>query len=103
MNGSASPTRTVQGRCVFVPNPCTTQPCLPGMAHALLADDGELWFITRGGQWSDQPPRVGARTLHVGERLVLTGEASERSDAFGRPYRLIEAASVERAGTGLTR
>jgi hypothetical protein len=103
MTGSTARTRTVTGRCVFVPNPCTTQPCLPGMAYALLGDDGELLFITRGGHWSDQPPRVGGLTLQVGDRLALTGGVSEHQDAFGRPYRLIEAATASRDDPGLTR
>lgn len=89
MQGQHPGRQTVAGRWAFVPEPCTTWPCLPGMAWALQADDGRLLIVTTGGRWSDRPP-AGRAPPQPGERVVLEGCASARTDVNGRPFGVIE-------------
>jgi len=84
---------TLVGRYSFVPNPCTTTPCLPGMALAVsvdgsscfLAVDGELVCETRA--WHGYLPRVD-------DVVRVTGARSERLDVFGNPYCIIEVDTI---------
>ena len=82
--------RTVSGPCVLVANPCTTVPCLPGMAWAVRTDGGELLFITVAGRWSDQAPVVGGGPLQAGDAITLTGRVGRLVDALGQPFSVIE-------------
>jgi hypothetical protein len=36
-------TMTITGKYVFLPNPCATEPCLPGMAYAV--ESSEQFFF----------------------------------------------------------
>lgn len=93
-DGGPVPDRTVTGRYVFVPSPCTTRPCLPGMAYAVSTEGGELLFVTVAGQWSDQARHFGACRPQLGDELTLTGRVGHRVDALGRPFSVIEVRSA---------
>jgi len=41
---------TITGQYLLIENPCTTVPCLPGMAYAVLAN-GKYYYITIDGHW----------------------------------------------------
>ena len=84
---------TVTGSLTLAPNPCTTEPCLPGLAYAIDAD-GRLMFMTtdealrmHGGEWLDV--RLGP-----GSQVTVRGIVRERRDIVGRPYLAIEVTSV---------
>lgn len=86
---------TVIGSYVFIPNPCTTKPCLPGMAYA-VKQQGGTWFLTVEGKllneayvWSDWTPQVGAK-------IAVTGYVKHLVDIFGEPYIVIEVQSVNK-------
>jgi len=80
-----APTTTVTGEYGMVANPCTTDPCLPGMIYAILGEDQTTILLLRGqwirysSDWDVWPgvvPEVGdqvvARGDLVGGELLLT-------------------------------
>jgi hypothetical protein len=82
-------TTTLTGRYDFVPNPCTTQPCLPGMAYA-VESGGRHFFLTQSGRWSDQAKTWQGWTPAVGDSVSVTGRVAERPDIRGDPFFTIE-------------
>ena len=82
------------GRLVLVPNPCTTDPCLPGLAVA-LEQAGTTLLLARQGRWlteADTPPGWSpALGLRLGDALgqivTVAGAVSDSSDRLGSPYR----------------
>jgi hypothetical protein len=90
-------TPTVTGRYAFVPNPCTTQPCLPGMAYA-IESGGQCFFLTLGGRWSDQAHTWEGWMPSLGDTISVRGSIRQRLDIRGDPYFTIEAESVVPAG-----
>ena len=92
------------GRLALVPNPCTTDPCLPGLAVA-LEQPGTPLLLARQGQWlteADTPPGWSpALGLRLGDALgrvvTVTGAVSDRSDRLGAPYRLLEVVALSPA------
>jgi hypothetical protein len=85
--------QTLEGRYEFLPNPCTTRPCLPGMAYALKAGDAVL-FVTSGGRWFAEARSWGGYTPQPGDGVVVTGEVREQLDADGQTFLVIEATSI---------
>lgn len=85
---SAAPT-TIHGTLELVPNPCTTRPCLPGLAFAVVAD-GVPYFLTKGGAlcmqdraWDDELPAPGTP-------ISVKGTVEERWDMNNCRYITIE-------------
>ncbi len=85
--------QVISGRYVFVPNPCITKPCLPGMAFA-VESGGELLFIAIGGQWSSEPRSWGDYRPQAGDRVIVSGQVHTCVDTNGQPFRVIEVKSV---------
>lgn len=85
--------RTLSGRYAVVPEPCTTQPCLPGVAYA-VESGGEVLIVTVGRQWSSLPHSWDGYEPRLGDRVTVTGEVTEMIDAKGQRHRLIEAGRV---------
>jgi len=80
-----APNATVTGEYGMVANPCTTDPCLPGMIYAVVDEDDEIllllrgqwvWYSSDGDVWPGIVPEVGdqvvARGDLVGGELLLT-------------------------------
>ena len=88
------------GRYVMVPNPCTTRPCLPGMAYALQTPT-DRYYLTRAGRWSATATAWGGYAPQIGDPIYVTGVVDDHVDAFGKPYLTLEAASVSPAQAGL--
>jgi hypothetical protein len=84
------------GRCVFVPNPCTTMPCLPGMAWAVETEK-RLYYLTSGGHWSAEDSPWGGYTPRVGDHISVIGRVSSHQDARGESYWIVEVESVKPA------
>jgi hypothetical protein len=85
---------TVRGRIGLLPNPCTTQPCLPGLALAIEGPAGRH-FLTRGRAWVTDPGAL-APDLAPGDEVVVTGVEARRTDVHGQPFRTLDVESVER-------
>ncbi len=97
-----TPLVTRVGTLVLVPNPCTTEPCLPGMALALDAD-GELLVLTQRGGWLPAGVSLPGRAPALGQRLRVRGELRQGRDIHGDPFLQLElegwtAANDEGAG-----
>lgn len=84
---------TITGRYVFVPNPCTTDPCLPGMTYA-VESGGQCFFLTLSGRWSDQAHAWKGRMPVLGSSVSVTGKITQRMDIRGDPFFTIEVESL---------
>lgn len=83
----------IKGIYTLVPNPCVTQPCLPGMAGAvkmgktiyyLLKDDH---FTDDGFFWGDVSPQHG-------DTLIIKGVPGTMTDIKGEEFKVIKMISV---------
>ena len=88
--------RSLIGRCTLAPNPCTTTPCLPGVAYAVECE-AELYFLTLAGRWSAQARSYAGYTAQVGDEVEVTGLVHRRMDIFGKPFFTVEVSSVRPA------
>ena len=86
-------TRTT-GKLDLVPNPCTTKPCLPGLAFAVVVDDRVPYFLTREGRLQMQNA-VGLPS--PGERVVAVGHVRDQKDVNGNAFKSLEFTSLTRA------
>ena len=81
------------GKLELLPNPCTTKPCLPGLALAVVSEDRVARFLTRNGRFYMQPT---ADLPSPGERVVVVGTLREQKDVDGKSFQTIEVSSVKR-------
>jgi hypothetical protein len=88
---------TITGKYVFLPNPCITEPCLPGMAYA-LESSGRCFFLTRMGRWSDKPLEQEEWTPGLSETVTVVGRVTQRKDIHGAPFFTIEVEAPEHDG-----
>lgn len=95
MSGSVPAMDRVEGALVLTPNPCTTQPCLPGMALAVDTGDGPC-FLTRKGTWLMDPSTLGPAAVAIGDMVRVTGSVNQAVDVRGEAFRMVEVDSVER-------
>lgn len=95
MSGGVPAADRVEGALVLVPNPCTTQPCLPGMALAVDTGDGPC-FLTRQGTWLMDPGALGPPPVAIGDLVRVTGSVNQAVDVRGEAFRTVELGSVER-------
>ena len=84
---------TITGKYAFLPNPCTTKPCLPGMAY-VLESSGQYFFLTMGGRWLDKPVERWGWTPELGDIVTLSGRVTQRRDVHGEPFLTIEVESL---------
>jgi hypothetical protein len=78
------------GKLELVPNPCTTKPCLPGLAFAVIADRVPH-FLTRNGRFYMQN---AADLPSPGETVVAAGVVHEQKDVNGNTFKTIEFTSL---------
>ena len=85
--------QTITGTLTLVPNPCTTRPCLPGMAFAVVVGHTP-YFLAKNGKlcmndyaWGPSAPRPGAQ-------VTATGAVEEKHDINDCLFRTIEVASL---------
>ena len=79
---------TIRGEYLCVPNPCFSDPCLPGLIWAVKHDDtlyhlvhemyGWIWDCSKIS-WDGYSPKEGAT-------VVVVGEVSEEQDIQGNTY-----------------
>ncbi len=89
-------TGTLTGRYVLVPNPCTTDPCLPGLAYAVNSG-GREYFLTTQGRWSDRARTWGDFRPSENAMVTVTGRVEQRTDIHGEAFLTIEVESLVRA------
>jgi hypothetical protein len=86
----------ITGRYLLIGNPCTTVPCLPGVAYAVMAND-EYYYITIDGHWSSENRSWNGYTPEPGDLVSVTGSLEEQKDAFGKSFHTIEVVSLQPA------
>jgi len=87
---------SITGHYALAPNPCTTKPCLPGMAYAVNVN-GSDYFLTVGGRWFSQNRSWDGYMAELGDTVIVTGEVSERKDIRQEAFLTIEVSSFRRA------
>ncbi len=87
---------TLTGQYAFIGNPCTTEPCLPGMAYAVQVA-GTDYFITVEDRWFSENRAWEDYSPEVGDWVTVSGTLREKVDVFGKPYYTIEVLSLKPA------
>lgn len=87
---------TITGTYLPVGNPCTTDPCLPCIVYAVLAD-GTYYHLTVGGSWFCESRSWDGYTPEIGDLVTVTGYVSQGVDIFGHPFYNLEVVSLKPA------
>ncbi len=96
MSDAAGGPKTIRGRYACIGSPCTTDPCLPGTAYAVLSE-GEYYYVTLGGRWFSENQTWDDYTPQAGDTVVIAGYPQDRRDVSGKLFHTIEAISLKRA------
>ena len=89
---------TVVGTYRCVPNPCTVQPCQPGMVWAVIVED-TTYYLTVDGNWiwgCLGKSWDGYKPVE-GDTVQVTGKVTEREDIWGNLFYEIEVYSLKEA------
>ena len=84
------------GRYSYIGNPCTTDPCLPGMAYAVLVKD-KYYFLTVEDRWFSENRSWEGYMPGPGDPVIITGYLRKKIDVFGKPFNTIEVVSLQPA------
>ncbi|MCP4537482.1 MAG: DUF11 domain-containing protein [Chloroflexi bacterium] len=87
---------TIVGEYLFVGNPCTTTPCLPGMVYAVLVND-TTYYPTIEGAWLWDNHSWNGYTPKIGDFVTVTGHVDEMMDVSGNLFYNIQVVSLEPA------
>lgn len=87
---------TITGQFTYAGNPCITEPCLPGMIYAVIAN-GNDYFITVEGSWYSENRKWDEYTPQPGDIVKITGYLNEQIDIRGDLFFTIEAVSLKTA------
>lgn len=97
MTGKAP--KTITGTLALLPNPCTTKPCLPGMALAIIADDSVRYFLTRNGGFYMLDSGESDKLPTPGDHVIASGDVQEKHDIDGNTFTTIEITALRQAKT----
>ena len=86
---------TITGQYSYVGNPCTTEPCLPGMIYAVSVNE-TVYYLTIDGCWLWENRSWNGYTPEIDDAVRVTGVTSEHTDIFGLPFFSIEVESIVR-------
>jgi hypothetical protein len=86
-----SPTITIIGEYSCVPNPCTSDPCLPGMVWSVVNND-TTYHLTKKGEWKwgCEPTSWNGIIPKEGDIITVVGQVVEETDLRGYPYSNLE-------------
>ena len=87
-------TGEITGKLELLPNPCTTKPCLPALAFAVVDEDRVAHFLSRDGRFV---LHNAADLPSPGERVVAVGEVEEQQDVNGKTFKRIHFTNLIRA------
>ena len=94
--------RTCEGTIVSLPNPPTgtSEPPLPGMVLGLETDT-ESYILSYNGHWeSEDKITIDGTEYAVGDRVVVTGTASETVISPADKYLELEIATIQKRSAG---
>ncbi len=87
---------TITGRYLLIENPCTTVPCLPGVAYAVSVN-GKYYYFTINGHCFSNNQSWNGYTPDVDDFVTVIGLLGERKDIFGKSFNIIEVVSLQPA------
>ncbi|MCK5187952.1 MAG: hypothetical protein KAR43_12550, partial [Deltaproteobacteria bacterium] len=89
-------TTKIRGKYSCVPNPCNSDPCLPGVVWAVIDDNETCFNLTIDGEWlwGCEETSWNGNTPKDGDTVIVVGEVSEHMDIRGRSYYNIEVDSL---------
>ena len=93
--------KTITGTVALLPNPCTTKPCLPGMALAVIANDGVRYFLTKDGGFYMQDSGESKQMPAPGDKVVARGDVQEKLDITGNTFTTIEVTTLRQTNTNI--
>jgi len=93
MTHTAKTLTTLTGMYCLAGNPCTTKPCLPGIAPALFAEE-KYYSLTLNDSWLPENRSWHGYIPQPNDPITVTGSLQKREDIFGYPYQTIEVATL---------
>ena len=87
---------TIKGRYSYVGNPCTTEPCLPGMAYTVFTDN-KCYYLTINDSWFSENRSWDGYLPELNDLVMVTGHLKEKKDVFGKSFYTIEVVSLQPA------
>ena len=89
-------TTKIRGKYSCVPNPCKSDPCLPGVVWAVIDKDETSFNLTIDGEWlwGCEETSWNGYTPKEGDTVIIVGEVSEHKDTRDRSYYNIEVDSL---------
>ena len=82
---------TIRGTYQCVPNPCTTDPCLPGLIWAVNDNDRIYYLVGRcGWEWGCENTVWNGYRPKEGDTVVVVGQVYEEQDLRDRTFYNIE-------------
>jgi hypothetical protein len=94
MENVSSSFKTITGRYSYIASPCITDPCLPGMAYAVLTNE-KYYYITVNGRWFSDDRSWDEFTPQSNDIVTITGCLQEKKDIFGKFFHTIEVVSLK--------
>lgn len=89
----------ITGMLTLLPTPCTTTPCLPGMALVVVAGDGAQYFLTKNGGYL-QDLAGGQSMSQPGDKVIVSGTTQDQRDTAGNAFTIIEFVNLKQADKG---
>jgi hypothetical protein len=86
--------QAITGVFTLVPNPCTTRPCLPGMAWAVVVGDTP-YFLAKDGKLCRQNDAWDGSAPAPGALVTATGTVKEEYDINHCLFRTLEPTSLQ--------
>ncbi len=86
---------TLHGRVAVAPNPCTDEPCMPGLGVVIRATNGDFYdgVFQAGdyyvdGYWfqGELPITIDEVTIHEGDSVLVVGLATQYVDTHDNPF-----------------
>jgi hypothetical protein len=83
----------IKGIYTLVPNPCLTQPCLPGMAGAVKTGEG-IYFLLKDGHFTDDGFFWEDVSPQHGDTLIINGIPDTMTDVKGEEFKVMKMISI---------
>ena len=86
----------ITGAYSCVPNPCNTDPCLPGVVWAVVDESETNYHLTVESEWlwGCEETSWNGYMPEEGDLVIVVGEVSEHSDTLGYTYYNIEVEAL---------
>ncbi len=86
---------SITGYYRIIENPCTTVPCLPGLAYAVIANNVR-YYLTVNDHLQTMPRSWGDYTPSINDLVTVKGYKREKKDISGNTFHTIETIELSR-------